>query len=171
MAAGATPHLPAGGPRPGGERPAAPGALPGGVDRLDQVLAQQAHGDAGVKLLMTLPGLDYTVALAVLAALGDAERFPSGDQAAAYLGLVPSTRQSGGPGRQDLSRTHHAPGNARARWLLIQAAQHLGTHPGPLGVFCRRLAHRKNRNVAVVATARKLVVIAWQMLRTGEPYR
>jgi hypothetical protein len=47
----------------------------------------------------------------------------------------------------------------------------VGRHPGRLGVFFRRLAHKKNRNVAVVATARKLVTIAWQMLRTGEPYR
>ena len=55
--------------------------------------------------------------------------------------------------------------------MLVQAAQHLSTHPGPLGVFFRRLAHKKNRNVAVVATARKLVVIAWQMLQNQEPYR
>src|SRR5262249_47398072 len=43
--------------------------------------------------------------------------------------------------------------------------------PGPLGVFFRRLAHKKNRNVAVVATARKLVVIAYQLPRRGEPHR
>jgi hypothetical protein len=55
--------------------------------------------------------------------------------------------------------------------VLVQAAQHLGTHPGPLGVFFRKLAKKKNRNVAVVATARKLVVIAWHMLRHAEPYR
>jgi hypothetical protein len=40
-----------------------------------------------------------------------------------------------------------------------------------LGDFYRRLRHKKNHNVAVVAAARKLVVIAWQMLTTGEPYR
>jgi len=55
--------------------------------------------------------------------------------------------------------------------MLIEAAQHLGTHPGPLGHFFRRLAARKNRNVAVVAAARKLAAIAWRMLTTGEPYR
>ena len=54
---------------------------------------------------------------------------------------------------------------------MVQAAQHLDRHPGPLGVFFRRLAKRKNRNVAVVATARKLVTIAWRMLRDNEPYR
>jgi hypothetical protein len=44
-------------------------------------------------------------------------------------------------------------------------------HPGPLGVFFRRQAKRKNHNVAVVATARKLVVIAWHLLTKNEPYR
>ncbi|MEM6533983.1 MAG: hypothetical protein AAF654_15300 [Myxococcota bacterium] len=55
--------------------------------------------------------------------------------------------------------------------MMVQAAQHLGRHPGPLGVFFRRKAKHKNRNVAVVATARKLVVIAWHMLSKNEPYR
>jgi hypothetical protein len=55
--------------------------------------------------------------------------------------------------------------------MLIEAAQHLDKHPGPLGHFFRRLARKKNRNVAVVAAARKLAVIAWRMLVSGEPYR
>ncbi|MBP7148694.1 MAG: hypothetical protein KBD01_14240 [Acidobacteria bacterium] len=70
---------------------------------------------------------------------------------------------------------YHGPitkhGSGHARWLLVQAAQHLDRHPGPLGVFFRRLLRKKSRNVAVVATARKLVVIAWHMLRNNEPYR
>ncbi len=135
---------------------------------LDQTLVQEAHAEPRVRLLMTLPGVDYTVALALVAVLGDISRFADGDHAAAYLGLVPSTHQSG-------EHCYHGPitkqGNRRARWLLIQAAQHVASHPGPLGVFFRRLLKKKNRNVAVVATARKLVVIAWQMLKNNEPYR
>ena len=37
--------------------------------------------------------------------------------------------------------------------------------------FKVRRCRRKNHNVAVVATARKLAVIAWSILTTGEPYR
>jgi hypothetical protein len=37
----------------------------------------------------------------------------------------------------------------RVLQLLVQRAQHLATHPRPLGVFCRRLAWRKTRNMAV----------------------
>jgi hypothetical protein len=38
-----------------------------------------------------------------------------------------------------------------------------------MGHFFRRLAEKKNRNVAVVAAARKLAMIGWHMLTTGEP--
>jgi len=62
-------------------------------------------------------------------------------------------------------------GSNHARWLLTQGVQHLAKHPGPLGVFFRRLAKRRNRNVAIVATARKLVTIAFLMLKHQEPYR
>jgi transposase len=138
------------------------------VARQDQLLAGLGYADARVKLLMTLPGVDLTVAQTLLAALGDAGRFSDGDRAASYLGLVPRTRQSA-------ARCYHGPitkcGSGHARAMLVEAAQHVGAHQGPLGAFFRRLARRKSRNVAVVATARKLVCIAWQMLTTNEPYR
>lgn len=54
---------------------------------------------------------------------------------------------------------------------LIEAAQHLDKHPGPLGCLFRRLCRKKTRNVAVVAVPRKLAMIGWQMLTRGEPYR
>ena len=144
------------------------------LDRLEQELtaltdelAREAHADPRVRLLMTLPGVDFPVAQTLLAALGDVTRFPDGNRAASYLGLVPSTHQSA-------AHCYHGPitkqGNSHARWMMVQAAQALARHPGPLGVFFRRIAKKKNRNVAVVATARKLVSIAWHMLHANEPY-
>ena len=138
------------------------------IDALDEQLAQRGYQSDAVKLLMTLPAVDVTTAQAMLAAWGDARRFPDGDHAASYLGLVPCTKQSA-------QHCYHGPitkrGNSQARWMLIEAAQHLDRHPGPLGHFFRRLMKKKNRNVAVVAAARKLATIAWRMLVTGEPYR
>jgi hypothetical protein len=55
--------------------------------------------------------------------------------------------------------------------MLTQAAQHAASHPGPIGVFFRRLRKRKPHNVAVIAVARKLVTIAFLMLKNDEPYR
>jgi transposase len=138
------------------------------IDALDIELAKRGHQSEQVRLLMTLPGVDVTTAEALLAAWGDVSRFPDADHAASYLGLVPSTKQSA-------NLCYHGPitkrGNSQARWMLIEAAQHLDKHPGPLGHFFRRLLKKKNRNVAVVAGARKLAAIGWQMLVRGEPYR
>jgi transposase len=143
-------------------------AVEGEVDRADQELARIAQQEPRVRLLMTLPGVNYVVALGLLAALGDVSRFPDGDHAAAYLGLVPSTRQSG-------RRCYQGPitkaGRSQTRWLLTQSAQHVARHPGPLGAFFRRLVKRKNRNVAITAAARKLVTVAFLMLKNNEPYR
>jgi hypothetical protein len=53
--------------------------------------------------------------------------------------------------------------------VLVEAA---GTPaaPGPLRAFHERIAARRGRNIATVAVARKLAVIAWHMLSFGEDY-
>jgi hypothetical protein len=138
------------------------------IAALDLELAHRGHASDEVKLLMTLPGADVATAQALLAAWGDFRRFPDADHAASYLGLAPCTKQSA-------EHCYHGPitkrGNSHARWMLIEAAQHLDKHPGPLGHFFRRLMKKKTRNVAVVAAARKLAMIAWLMLKSNEPYR
>jgi len=94
---------------------------------LDKAMTRLAWDDPRVKLLMTLPGVDYAVAQTVLATLGDISRFERPGDAAAYLGLVPSTHQSG-------EHCYHGHitrcGNGKARWMLVQAAQHLSSSPG-----------------------------------------
>jgi hypothetical protein len=117
---------------------------------------------------MTLPGVSQHVAQALLAAVGDIARFPDADSLASYLGVVPSTRQSA-------SHCYHGPitkqGRGHTRCLLAQSAQAVHSHPGPLGHFFRRLKKRKPHNVAVMAVAHKLVLLAWHVLTKGEPYR
>lgn len=138
------------------------------IAELEQRLAREAWQDGKVRLVMSIPGIDYTVAQTCLAAIGDISRFANAKKLAAYLGLNPSTRQSG-------THCYHGKitkqGNAHARWLLVQAAQHLGQYRGPLGQSMRRIIKRKNRNVAVVACARKLAVLLWHVLTSGEPFR
>lgn len=110
---------------------------------------------------MTLPG----VALTFVAAVGDITRFRDGDHAASYLGLTPIVRQSAG-------KNHRGPitkaGSSTTRAMLTQATQHAAEHPGPWAPSSD--GKRKNRNVAIVATARKLVTIAYLMLKNNELY-
>jgi transposase len=143
-------------------------SLQGELDAMDKLLAKRSYVDPRVKLLMTLPGVGQDTAQSLLAAIGDILRFRDADSLASYLGLVPSTRQSAG-------HCYHGhitkQGRSSTRWMLIQAAQAVRAHPGPLGYFFRRLKQRKCHNVAVVAVAHKLVLLAWHLLTTGEPYR
>jgi transposase len=135
---------------------------------LQKKLVELSYGNDQIRLLITLPGLGPAGAQALYAALGDWKRFKDGAHAASYLGLSPSTRQSA-------SHCYHGritkAGDSLARWLLTQAARQVAQHPGPLGVFFRRIRKRKNFNIAVVATARKLVTIGFLMLKNNEPYR
>jgi hypothetical protein len=54
--------------------------------------------------------------------------------------------------------------------VLVEAAWHATRTPGPLRAFHERIAARRGRNIATVAVARKLAVIAWHMLTRGEDY-
>ena len=54
--------------------------------------------------------------------------------------------------------------------MLVEAAWHASRAPGPLRAFHQRITARRGGNIATVAVARKLTVIAWHMLSRGEDY-
>src|SRR3954464_2677850 len=142
--------------------------LNGEVDQIDQILGADAITDPDALRLMTLPGVNMVTAIALLAAIGDIKRFPTARQLVAYLGLDPRVRQSGNaPARHGRISKQ---GAGEIRGLLVEAAWHAARTPGPLHGFHERLAARRGSKIATVATARKLVVIAWHLLSRGEEY-
>ncbi len=54
--------------------------------------------------------------------------------------------------------------------MLVEAAWSAAKSPGPLRAFAERTAARRGRHVATVAVARKLAVLAWNLLTRGEDY-
>jgi transposase len=54
--------------------------------------------------------------------------------------------------------------------MLVEAAWAAARAPGPLRAFFLRVRSRRGQHVAAVATARKLAVIIWHLLRKGESY-
>jgi transposase len=143
-------------------------ALDREVREADRSLAREALGRQDVRLLMTVPGIGAIVALSLVSVVGDVERFPSARHLVGYLGLDPRVRQSG----ERSARIGHISrqGQAHARSLLIEAAHSAVRTPGPLRAFYLRLQARRGRQVALVATARKLAVLAWHLLSKQEPY-
>ena len=135
---------------------------------IERNLARSALADESVTRLMTIPGIDMVVALALKAAIGDIQRFESPQKLVSYLGLNPSVRQSG-PGPAYHGRITKQ-GRGHARGMLVEAAWAAARAPGPLRAFFLRVRARRGQHVAAVATARKLAVLIWHLLRKGERY-
>jgi transposase len=138
------------------------------LQAVERDLARTALTDERVARLMTIPGIDMVVALALVAAVGAVERFDSPQKLVSYLGLNPSVRQSG-PGPAYHGRITKQ-GRGHARGMLVEAAWAAARVPGPLRAFFQRVRARRGQHVAAVATARKLAVLIWHLLRKGESY-
>ncbi|HEY9555339.1 MAG TPA: IS110 family transposase [Acidimicrobiales bacterium] len=135
---------------------------------VERDIAVGAIDDAVVARLMTIPGVDVTVAVSVVAAVGDFSRFASPDKLVAYLGLNPRVRQSGNAPAVH-GRITKA-GRSQARGMLVEAAFSAARAPGPLRAFYKRVKGRRGFQVATVATARKLTVLCWHLVTKGEDY-
>ncbi|HEX6227919.1 MAG TPA: IS110 family transposase [Solirubrobacterales bacterium] len=138
------------------------------VELIDRKVAGFVLGSADALRLMTVPGVDVITAAALVAAIGDITRFASPRKLVAYLGLDPRVRQSGSePARHGRISKR---GDARARFVLVEAAWTATRTPGPLRAFGERIRVRRGKQVAAVAVARKIATIAWQMLSKGEDF-
>jgi transposase len=135
---------------------------------VDAELARVGLADQAVRRLLTIPGVDATVALAIVAAVGDFTRFSSPQRLVSYLGLNPRVRQSGGQPAQHGRITKQ--GRAHARGMLVEAAWVAAKTPGPLRAFYERVRARRGMQIAVVATARKLTTLCWHLVVKGQDY-
>ncbi len=134
---------------------------------LDQAVTEQAAARPAVRLLMTHPGVGEVTALAYVLTIGDPRRFACGKQVASYLGLIPTEDSSGG--KQRLGHISKQ-GNALLRGLLCEAAHIAARYEPELRRVWRRMAMKKNRQIATVAVARKLAVRLWWMWIRGLEY-
>jgi transposase len=138
------------------------------IELVDVEIAKQVLASEDIRRLMTLPGVSGVTATAMLAAIGDVSRFPTADHLVGYLGLSPRVSQSGNEPAKHGRISKQGPGPVRG--LLVEAAWHAARTTGPLRAFHQRVAARRGANIATVAVARKLVVIAFHMLRRREEY-
>ena len=144
-------------------------ALEREIEEVDKTLAAHALKEPGVRHLLTIPGVGVTTAVALVAVIGDVNRFPVPNQLVGYLGLDPKVRQSGDRPAYTGHISRH--GQARIRGLLVEAAWITVRTPGPMRAFYQRLRAHKPHVVALVAVARKLAILAWHLLSKGTDYQ
>jgi len=132
------------------------------LSAIDKLLCESVLQDVQLKRLLTITGVNCIVAIGLLAAIGDISRFASPQKLVSYFGLNPRVRQSG---LQPAQHGHISKvGRAHARAMLVEAAWSAANAPGPLRAFFLRIRGRRGQQIAAVATARKLAVIAWHVL-------
>jgi transposase len=137
------------------------------IKQVEKWLEEKAAGDEKVELLLTHKGVGLLSALAVVHTLGDINRFPSSKEAVAYTGLDPLEQSSAGKVRfGSISKA----GSSVLRHLLGQAMHVASRYDGELKAFYQRLASRRSKSIAKVATTRKLLIRLFIMLRDGIDY-
>ena len=120
------------------------------------------------ELLSSIPGIGDNTAATLLAFLSPLERFHSAKQVVAYAGLNPRIRQSGQwAGKTPIAKA----GNALLRKSLYLPAVVAKRHNPIIASFCDRLLARGKRPMQVVVAAmRKLLHLAFGVLKSGKPF-
>lgn len=141
------------------------------IAAFDAEFAAQAKQDDRIRRLLSIPGIGVMNATALVAAVGNGEAFKRGRDLAAWLGLVPKQRTTGGKPKLGAITKR---GNCYLRKLLIHGARaalpSLTRRQTPLGAWLRGLLARAHTNTVAVALANKLARIAWATLQSNQDY-
>jgi transposase len=133
--------------------------------RIDELLDPY---EAAVTLLVTIPGVARRSAQVILAEIGaDMSRFPTAGHLASWAGMCPGNNESAGKHRSGATRH----GSKWLRITLVEAAQAAGRSKDTyLAAQYARLRATRGSQRAAVAVGHSILVIAWNLLTTAEPY-
>ena len=138
------------------------------IGEIGRRLGRWHRSNAWSRRIAEIPGVGVLSATAAVAAMGDPAAFKSGREFAAWLGLVPRHKGTGGRVRMlGISKR----GDSYLRTLLIHGARSALTHSKVLPVRHRRSGGHRSPNVAAVALANKNARTIWALLAHGRAYR
>jgi len=148
----------------------------GGIDGLkgaEQELTDRiaAIEDKRLDLLETIPSIGTISSRVLLSAIDEAERFDGKKEVAKYGALTPTIYQSGG-----ITHLGHINRNGRqeVRRVLLQCAHTVvrmkSYSAAPLKAFYQRVMRRGGKKIAIVAVARKLLTVAYGVLKHRAAY-
>lgn len=147
-------------------------ALEAELDATRKTIREHIANDSNLKdrsdLLDSIPGIGPATIAHLLVALSLHHGYISAKQAVAHAGLAPAIRQSG----QWTGKTRIAKnGDARLRKALYMPALVAWQHNPAIRIFCERLkANGKNGKAITCAAMRKLIHLAFAILKSGKPF-
>lgn len=129
-------------------------------------IREEAFRITGVDLTQ-IDGISESAALALIGEIGiDMSPWKTEKHFASWLALCPNNKISGG---KVLKRSTRKVAN-RARDVLRLCAQSLLNSGSALGAFCRRMCGRLGKPKGITATAHKLAMLIYRMLKFGHHY-
>lgn len=140
------------------------------IERISAEIAERMRPfEREIALLDTIPGIARQGAEVLVAEMGvKMDRFPSAGHLASWAGMAPGNNESAGKRRSGRTRK----GSPWLRALLVEAAYAAGRAKHTyLGAQYRRLVGRKGKKRAAIAVGHSILIIAYHLLRTGEPYQ
>lgn len=121
-----------------------------------------------LEILMSVRGINFTAAAAILAEIGNVNVFPKPKNLVSWGGLAPSINESAG---KAASGHITKKGSKYLRTILVEVANGIVIgRPNKLRFFYQRIKARKGHKKAVVALARKLACIIHHLLKNQEKY-
>ncbi len=136
---------------------------------LEYSVRENARVNDDVKLLMSIPGVDYYLASLISSFIGDVGRFPSDDHLASFFGIVPTSRDSAGVKRRGKMTKD---GSSTARWALSVMVDTVMQHNEPIKGYYQSVKKRTGSGkLAHVSTMRKLTRMLYHMLKTREHWK
>jgi transposase len=139
---------------------------------LDVEIARRAKTEDIPRRLMTIPGVGPITATAISALAPPANSFTHARDFAAWLGLTPLQKSTGGKRR--LGKTSKMGERTLRRLLIIGASavvRQAAKRGAPAGSWLARMLARKPRMLVTVALANKMARIVWTLLTKNEVYR
>ena len=141
------------------------------IDEIQDQLAILSNSDPWkdqAVFLMQLPGVGLVVTMTVLSAIGDISRFSSAKKLVGYSGLGAGVHHSG--------KTKHGKritkrGRRELRWAMVEAAWRAVRYDPHWKAQFEDLKKRKHPSQAIVAIARKMLVVVWHVLSKQQPSR
>ncbi len=147
-------------------------ALDDRITALDRIIAKRAREDAVARRLTTIPGIGPITATAITALAPPPESFRKGRDFAAWLGLTPLQRSTGG--KQKLGAISKMGERTLRRLLIIGSSAvvlQASKRGAPSGSWLEQMLARKPRMLVTVALANKTARIAWAVMARDEVYR
>ncbi len=142
------------------------------VADLDREIARRVKADPVVRRLMTIPGIGPIAATAIVALAPPAESFAGGRHLAAWIGLTPVQKSTGG--KQKLGATSKMGERTLRRLLVIGAAavvKQAVARGAASGSWLAQMLARKPKMLVIVALANKIARTVWALLINGDVYR